>query len=159
MYDIKRKGSIIKIYEGPEAENFASINSRSYPDKKTQHRVNAEYLFDQVYSKGYHGGATYTDKLDLFKGSHPGRGHVGYRTPATGIKRIQDKDGNYVTIPRFGLWSSTYDIKSDAPKSIAYRHLMNFNNGNNENFSDTSVNEIARNAINKEFSKYELFKK
>lgn len=151
MYDIEIGDGIVTINYGPDKapHKFTEISSFPYSDPTTQHRVDKKdtsYIFNQAWMKGFHGGATPTNKKDRLGRSFPKGNQVAYRWPTMSMEYIDDR-GRERHIPRFSLWSKRKDIKSEPIEDIKSMHLTRFKEGNKNNYSNTTKREIIRDAF------------
>ena len=127
-YDIKSNGTSIII----------DFDASMMPD---HNRVSGEYIYNYMFSQGYHGGAT-KGKPDI--NNNPFPGPMALRTPPYG-------EG------AFSLWSDTKATKTEAPEKMINDNIDAYENGNT-NYSVSNLMERGAYALDDALSKYALFK-
>ena len=116
----RREGSLYHTYEltnknGVISRNFgAQYMPQSY---EHSHRVSNQYIYDQMFLQGYHGGAhtIASEKVEQW-GEHPEDGTPWYRTPhpSRGVKNPYNR------------WSSRSAKQSTAPADDIREQLQQY---------------------------------
>lgn len=130
MYKITQNGIDYRVQTGSQ---FTDI----------EHRVDNDYIFDKMWMEGWHGGATYSDKLDMYGNPYPPGYEMAYRkTPKGG--------------PRFALWHTMPVVKTKPIEKMAEEEINAYEDDQNNFSGNTATNRFYETAV-EILSKYSLF--
>lgn len=150
-----RKHSLYNMYDvivtDDDVEYFEDPNLSNLP-----HRVNNEYLFDKMWMEGWHGGATYSEKLDYFKRPYPNGFEMAYRKPVTYQKRFKKNKKQGKGIPKYSLWSYREVAKSEPIQEMVDKEIELYQSGES-NRSGSTQKERTSEGINNVVSEYSIY--
>lgn len=148
-----RKGSLYDMYDVVSGEEDIEWETGPFSDKT--HRVGNQYIFDKMWMEGWHGGATYSEKLDYFRRPYPDGYEMAYRKPVGEIKR-KKKNGEFgKSIKPYSLWSYREVEKSRPIQEMADEQLDNYENGK-DNYSNNTLSKTIQECIDSVLIDYGL---
>lgn len=154
----RREGSLYRTYE---LTNKNGVISRNFGEQympqtyKHSHRVSNKYIYEQMFLKGYHGGAHTIDpdKVEQW-GEHPDDGIPWYRTPhpSRGVKNPYNR------------WSDSWENsegkgsaeQSTSPADDIMEQLEQYEN-NKASMIGRGASDALDAAWDLVFSRYNLF--
>lgn len=148
----RREGSLYSTYKLTNKNGVISWNfGAQYMPKayKHSHRVSNQYIYDQMFLKGYHGGAhtIAEDKIDEW-GEHPKDGTPWYRTPPP-IKK---------GIPSYTDWSDRNGAeKSEMSPAQNIREELLAYQDEKSTLLGRGVSDVSESAWDLILSRYNLF--
>lgn len=80
-----RQGSLYSMYDVVVTDEDIEYNEDFEYASNWQHRVDNKYIFDKMWMEGWHGGATPTEKRDMFSRPYPEGYEMAYRKPVKPI--------------------------------------------------------------------------
>ena len=131
MFDIVIKpGDDVYWEMGPEfAESYYNVSNDD------AHRVDIDYVYEKMFEQGWHGGATYSDKLDANRKPYPPGFEMAFRKP------VEDYISGGRLIGRYSLWSHRKPEKDDlSPKANILKNLDAYSSGGS-NYSGSTMDE------------------
>lgn len=146
----RREGSLYSTYKLTQKNGIVSWNfgAQYMPQAyKHSHRASNQYIYDQMFLKGYHGGAhtIAEDKVEEW-GEHPDDGTPWYRTPHPfrGIRPYTD-------------WSEHRAEKSDISPAQRIEEELRLYQNSKSSVLGRGMNDVVESAWDLVLGRYNLF--
>lgn len=131
-FEVDEEDNEFYLNSGPDMPGFDGLEKK--------HRVDNQYIYDKMWMEGWHGGATYSEKLDYFKRPYPSGYEMAYRKPVKDIPRMRKNKKPGKPIRKYSLWSYREVAKTESVESMVNEQMGKYDNGE-ANYSNHTADE------------------